>query len=119
VSEVAAGGGVSTQIGGLLPFLHDANSQIESDIVKAELVSMPILLVLMIFIFRGLVAAATPMLVGVLAILGAFTVTRLLATLTEVSVFAANIITMLGLGMAIDYALFVVSRFREELPARA
>ena len=76
---------------------------------------MPILLVLLILIFRGLVAAATPLLVGVVAILGAFTVTRLLAHVTEVSVFAANIITMLGLGMAIDYALFVVSRFREEL----
>jgi RND superfamily putative drug exporter len=108
-------GDVTTEIGGLFPFVHDANTQIESDIIKAEIVSMPILLVLMILIFRGLVAAATPLLVGVVAILGAFTVTRLLANVTDVSVFAANIITMLGLGMAIDYALFVVSRFREEL----
>ncbi len=108
---------VTTEIGGLFPFVHDANTQIESDIIKAEIVSMPILLVLMILIFRGLVAAATPLLVGVVAILGAFTATRLLANVTEVSVFAANIITMLGLGMAIDYALFVVSRFREELRA--
>jgi uncharacterized membrane protein YdfJ with MMPL/SSD domain len=108
-------GDVTTDIGGLFPFVHDANTQIESDIIRAEIISMPILFVLMILIFRGLVAAATPLLVGVVAILGAFTVTRLLANVTDVSVFAANIITMLGLGMAIDYALFVVSRFREEL----
>ena len=114
---LAAGGGVETEVGGLIPFLGDANSQIENDIIRAEMLSLPILLVLLILIFRGLVAAATPLLVGVLAILGAFIVVRLLAGFTEVSVFAANVITMLGLGMAIDYALFVVSRFREELAA--
>src|SRR5690606_33161980 len=80
-----------------------------------EALSLPILFVLMVLIFRGLVAAATPLLVGVVAILGGFVVIRVLAGITEVSVFAVNVITMLGLGMAIDYALFVVSRFREEL----
>jgi RND superfamily putative drug exporter len=114
---LAAGGGVETEVGGLFPFLKDANTQIENDIIRAEMLSLPILLVLMILIFRGLVAATTPLLVGILAILGAFIVVRLLAGFTEVSVFAANVITMLGLGMAIDYALFVVSRFREELAA--
>jgi trehalose monomycolate/heme transporter len=114
---LTAGSGVQTDVGGLIGFQSDANAQVESDIIKAEALSLPILLLLMIIIFRGLVAAATPLLVGVVAILGAFTVTRVLASLTEVSVFAANIITMLGLGMAIDYALFVVSRFREELRA--
>jgi trehalose monomycolate/heme transporter len=114
---LAAGGGLTTEVGGLVPFSNDANTQIKADIVKAELVSLPILFILMIIIFRGVVAAATPLLVGVLAILGALMVTRLLTTVTDVSVFAANIITMLGLGMAIDYALFVVSRFREELGA--
>jgi RND superfamily putative drug exporter len=110
-----AGGDVQTEIGGLFPFLEDANTQIENDIIRAETISLPILLVLMILIFRGLVAAATPLLVGIIAILGAFIVIRVLAGFTDVSVFAANVITMLGLGMAIDYALFVVSRFREEL----
>lgn len=114
---LGAGGGVETEVGGLFGFLKDANTQIESDIVRAEALSMPVLLVLMIFIFRGLVAATMPLLVGVVAILGAFTVTRLLANYTDISVFAANVITMLGLGMAIDYALFIVSRFREELAA--
>ncbi|HLT11094.1 MAG TPA: MMPL family transporter [Micromonosporaceae bacterium] len=112
-----AGGDVDTEIGGLYSFLRDANSQIESDIVRAEALSLPILFVLMVLIFRGLVAAATPLLVGVVAILGGFVVIRVLAGITEVSVFAVNVITMLGLGMAIDYALFVVNRFREELAA--
>jgi RND superfamily putative drug exporter len=108
-------GDVQTQIGGIIPFLDDANHQISDDITRAELISMPILLLLLIFIFRGLVAAATPLLVGVLAVLGAFTSVRGLAQITDVSVFAINIITMLGLGMAIDYSLFIVSRFREQL----
>ncbi|GAB4047759.1 MMPL family transporter [Catellatospora paridis] len=109
--------GLHTEVGGLIPFLDDANTRINDDITKAELISLPILLVLLVFIFRGLVAAATPLFVGVLAVLGAFIAVRLLAQVTDVSVFAVNIITMLGLGMAIDYALFVVSRFREELAA--
>ncbi|MEU8007776.1 MMPL family transporter [Catellatospora sp. NPDC049111] len=112
-----AADGLHTEIGGLIPFLDDANTRINDDITKAELISLPILLVLLVFIFRGLVAAATPLFVGVLAVLGAFIAVRLLAQVTDVSVFAVNIITMLGLGMAIDYALFVVSRFREELAA--
>lgn len=114
---LAAGNGVRTDIGGNYAFLADANKQIESDIIRAEVLSLPIVLILMILIFRGLVAATMPLLVGVIAILGAFTVTRVLAQFAEISVFAANVITMLGLGMAVDYALFVVSRFREELAA--
>ena len=78
---------------------------------------MPVLLVLLVLIFGGLVAAATPLLIGGLAILGAFVAVRLLNLVTDVSIFAINIITLIGLGMAIDYALFVVSRFREELAA--
>ncbi|GAA2369523.1 membrane protein [Catellatospora methionotrophica] len=112
-----AADGLHTEIGGLIPFLDDANTRINDDITKAELISLPILLVLLVFIFRGLVAAVTPLFVGVLAVLGAFIAVRLIAQVTDVSVFAVNIITMLGLGMAIDYALFVVSRFREELAA--
>jgi len=112
-----AGGEVDTKIGGIYAFLRDANEQVEADIVRAEVVSAPVLLVLLMVIFRGLVAAATPLLVGGVAILGGFAVTRVVASFTEVSVFAANVITLLGLGMAIDYALFVVGRFREELAA--
>jgi RND superfamily putative drug exporter len=117
VSPLLPAPGVNTQVGGLVAFIEQSNAQTERDVVRAELLSFPVLLVLLILIFRGMVAAAAPLLVGAIAILGAFVSTRLLALATEVSIFAINIITVIGLAMAIDYALFVVSRFREELPA--
>ncbi|NUT37649.1 MAG: MMPL family transporter [Hamadaea sp.] len=107
--------GVTTEVGGAIAFLKAVNTQTTEDIAFAETISMPILLLLLIFIFRGLVAAVTPLVVGVFATLGAFAAVRVITLATDVSVFAINIITILGLGMAIDYALFVVSRFREEL----
>ncbi|MBX6355878.1 MAG: MMPL family transporter [Micromonosporaceae bacterium] len=109
--------GVTTQVGGNIAFLSQANEQSKKDIERAELISMPILLVLLVIIFGGLVAAATPLLIGGLAILGGFVVTRLIAMATDVSIFAINVITLIGLGLAIDYSLFIVSRFREELAA--
>ncbi|GAA4701982.1 MMPL family transporter [Phytohabitans rumicis] len=109
--------GVTTEAGGYVPFAYEANHQTEQDLVRAETLSMPVLLVLLIVIFGGLVAAGMPLLVGGLAILGAFIAVRLISAVTDVSVFAINVITLIGLGMAIDYALFVVSRFREELAA--
>ena len=109
--------GLRTQIGGPTAFSADATDRVSLDIGRAEMYSMPILLILLVFVFRSAVAATTPLLVGGLAILGAFTATRALSYATDVSVFALNIITLMGLGMAVDYALFVVSRFREELDA--
>ncbi|MEV0650558.1 MMPL family transporter [Phytomonospora sp. NPDC050363] len=106
--------GLTTELGGQSAIFADVNTQTQDDIVKAETLAMPILLLLMVIIFGSVVAALTPLMVGVLAILGAFTITRLLTYVTDVSVFAINIITIIGLGLAIDYALFVVNRFREE-----
>src|SRR5207248_518582 len=99
------------------PFLDDASKRSAADVQRAEELSMPVLLVLLLVIFGSLVAAAWPLVIGAVAILGAFVVTRLLTSVTEVSVFAVNIITLIGLGLSIDYSLFVVSRFREELRA--
>ncbi|GAA1890654.1 MMPL family transporter [Asanoa iriomotensis] len=107
--------GVTTQTGGTIPFLHEANEQTSADLARAETFSLPVLLVLLILIFGGLAAAATPLMIGGIAILGSLVVVRLLNMVTDVSVFAINIITLIGLGMAVDYALFIVSRFREEL----
>ena len=76
---------------------------------------MPIVLLLSLLIFGSLVAASMPVLVGLLAVVGALAVVRLIALFTEVSIFSVNVITLLGMGLAIDYALFVISRFREEL----
>jgi trehalose monomycolate/heme transporter len=115
--DLHADGGVRTELGGMVGFLSQVNAQTKEDIARAETVSMVVLLVLLLFIFGGLVAAATPLMIGALSILGAFVAIRLLTLVTDVSIFAINIITLLGLGMAIDYSLFVVSRFREELAA--
>lgn len=112
-----AGHGVTTQLGGALPFASDANDQTARDIERAETFSAPVLLVLLVVIFGSVVAAASPLLIGVVAILGGFVVVRLLTYLTDVSTFAINIVTLIGLGLSIDYALFVVARFREELAA--
>jgi uncharacterized membrane protein YdfJ with MMPL/SSD domain len=107
--------GVQTQVGGGVAFLQQTNERTTADIARAETLSMPVLLVLLTLIFGGLVAAGTPLLIGGLAILGAFVASRALTTVTDMSIFAINIITLIGLGMAIDYSLFIVSRFREEL----
>lgn len=109
--------GLTTDVGGLAAITDAVSGQVGADIARAETFSMPILLLLLFVVFGSLVAAGMPLLVGGLAILGAFTVTRVLTLFTDVSVFALNVITLIGLGMAIDYALFVVSRFREELAA--
>ncbi|GAB1693906.1 MMPL family transporter [Krasilnikovia sp. M28-CT-15] len=107
--------GLQTKAGGLAAFGAQANAQTKEDLTRAELFSLPVLLVLLILVFRGLIAALSPLVIGGIAILGAFVAVRTLTYFTEISVFAINVITLLGLGMAVDYSLFVVSRFREEL----
>jgi len=107
--------GLSTEVGGVVAFGEQANSQTKKDVTRAEIFSLPVLLILLILIFRGVVAALSPLVIGGIAILGAFVAVRSLTYLTDISVFAINVITLLGLGMAVDYSLFVVSRFREEL----
>jgi RND superfamily putative drug exporter len=110
-----SGGGLTTKVGGVVAFGEQANAQTKADITRAEIFSLPVLLLLLMLIFRGVVAALSPLVIGGIAILGAFVAVRSLTYLTDISVFAINVITLLGLGMAVDYSLFVVSRFREEL----
>jgi RND superfamily putative drug exporter len=107
--------GLHTEVGGVVAFGAQANKQTEEDITRAEIFSLPVLFILLVLIFRGLIAALSPLVIGGIAILGAFVAVRALTYLTDISVFAINVITLLGLGMAVDYSLFVVSRFREEL----
>ncbi|MBA2769690.1 MAG: MMPL family transporter, partial [Sporichthyaceae bacterium] len=106
--------GLDVQLGGAAAISSDITNQVSEDIARAEQLSLPIVLVLLVVIFGGLVAASLPLAIGGLAILGAFLMLRLLTLVTDVSIFSVNIVTMLGLGLAIDYSLFVVSRFREE-----
>jgi uncharacterized membrane protein YdfJ with MMPL/SSD domain len=107
--------GLETHLAGPFATYHDVNHISETDLRKAETLSAPLVLILSLLIFGSLVAAAMPVVVGVIAVLGALAVVRLIATFTEVSVFSVNVITLIGLGLAIDYALFIISRFREEL----
>jgi RND superfamily putative drug exporter len=118
ITDALAAPGFDVLRGGDIAVGYDIGHQVEADITRAEIISLPILLVLLLVVFGGLAAAGLPLLIGGVAILGAFLSLRLISTLTDVSIFAINIVTMLGLGLAIDYALFIVSRYREELAAR-
>jgi trehalose monomycolate/heme transporter len=110
-----AADGVTARVGGNVPTEVAINSEVTADIGKAEGFSMPVLLILLLVIFGSLAAAALPVAIGGIAILGSFTVLRLLTMATTVSVYSVNITTILGLGLGIDYGLFMVTRFREEL----
>jgi trehalose monomycolate/heme transporter len=106
---------LEVQKGGSIPINVAVNKQIGQDLERAEVFTFPILALLLLVVFGGVIAAFLPLLIGGVAIMGAFAVLRLLSNITEVSVYAINVVTMLGLGLAIDYALFIITRFREEL----
>ncbi len=107
--------GLSVQAGGDIPTEAAINSQVSSDIGRAEAISLPVLLILLLVIFGSLAAASLPLAIGGVGIIGSFTALRLLTLVTPVSIYSINITTILGLGLAIDYGLFMVGRFREEL----
>ena len=110
--------GLKVQAGGAAVVNAEASSQVEHDLVTAESVALVLTLLLLVVVFRGLVAAALPLIVGGIAIAGTLLVLRLLTSVTSVSVYALNLTTALGLGLAIDYSLLLVSRFREEVARR-
>src|SRR5216683_4787578 len=110
---------LQTQTGGTITTEKSINKQVTADIGRAEGLSMPVLLILLLVIFGGLAAASLPLAIGGIAILGSFAALRLLTLVTDVSVYSINITTILGLGLAIDYGLFMVGRFREELRRQA
>jgi RND superfamily putative drug exporter len=110
-------GPVSVQAGGLGRFYAEVQDQVERDLSRAEGIAIPITLVLLVIVFSSAVAGALPLAVGGLAIVGTLLVLRVLAGLTDVSVYSLNLTTALGLGLGIDYSLFIVSRYREELRA--
>ena len=101
-------------VGGELFVGEDFRHQSEKDLQRAEIVSMPIVLIVLVVIFGGFVAAGLPLFVAAAAVAGSFLLLFLLSLITDVSVFAINVASMLGLGLAVDYALLIVNRFREE-----
>jgi trehalose monomycolate/heme transporter len=115
IEDRLAAPALDTSVGGATTVGRDIGERVSEDIARAETLSMPLLLVLLVLVFGTVVAAALPLVIGVVAILGAFTALRALSQVSEVSVFSVNVVTILGLGLAIDYGLFVVGRYREEL----
>ncbi len=93
--------------------------QVSKDLAKAELLAFPLLFLLSLWVFRGFVAALLPLFVGLFTVMGTFLALRLVNEVELLSIYALNLATALGLGLAIDYSLFMVSRYREEMAAGA
>lgn len=100
---------------GNLPINHELNKTLNADLQRAELVSLPVALILLVLVFGTVVGALVPIGVGILAIVGGIGGVFLLSGYMDVSPYALNIVTLVGLGTAIDYSLFIVARFREQL----
>ena len=114
-----AHGPVKVKVGGIVAVRHEMQTIIKEDLTRAEMIALPVTLLLLVMVFGSAIAALLPLGVGIVAILGTNAVLRGLTEFTDVSVFAMNLTTTLGLGLAIDYALFIVRRFREELSTGA
>jgi RND superfamily putative drug exporter len=109
------GGVVSVGVGGQAQVFRQVSTQVESDLQRAELITFPIVLILLVLVFGSVVAAGLPLAVAGIAVVGTLLMLFLLTLVTDVSIFAINLTTALGIGLGIDYSLFIVSRFREEM----
>src|SRR5205823_5810128 len=112
-------GRLSVVATGQVPLNDAFNGTLESDLQRAEYLALPITLVMLVLIFASIVAASLPLWVGLLTIVGGVGGTLFLARFTDVSQYAINVVTLIGLAVAIDYSLFVVNRFRDEMAAGA
>ena len=107
--------GLDVQLTGFAEIFRQVGHTIEKDLARAEMIALPITLILLVLIFGSLVAASLPLAIGALSIVGTFLVLFVVSSFTEVSIYALNMTTAMGLGLAIDYSLFVISRYREEI----
>ncbi|MEU9805723.1 MMPL family transporter [Mycobacterium sp. NPDC050853] len=107
--------GVDIQLAGLQPVASELTGTIDKDTQRMEMLSLPVMAVVLFFVFGGVIAAGLPMMVGGLTIAGALGIMRLITLFSPVHFFAQPVVTLIGLGIAIDYSLFIVSRFREEI----
>lgn len=110
-------GGVEVRVGGMAGTFANINHQVEKDLILAEAIAIPVSGLLLVLVFGSVVAAALPLGVGLFAIAATLGILRLLTMVMDVSIFALNMTSALGLALAIDYSLFIVSRYREELAA--
>ena len=115
VAPLAAASSLDVAMGGFAAGFNETNDQTREDLTKAEMIAFPVLALLLLFVFRGVIAAAIPLLIGVISIVGTLLVLRVMSAYTDTSLFALNIATGLSLGLAVDYALLLVSRYREEI----
>jgi uncharacterized membrane protein YdfJ with MMPL/SSD domain len=102
-------------VGGAAVAQEQVNKQVEKDLRMAEMLAFPLLFLLSLLFFRSLIASVLPLMIGGLAIVGTFLILRIASEVGSISIFALNLTTALGLGLAIDYSLFIVSRYREEI----
>lgn len=116
---IEAPDGVETVVTGMPVVQHEFNEAVERDLVRAELISLPIAMIILLAVFGTVVGAALPLVIAGMALPTSIAVIGLLANVTEMSIFVTNVTTMIGLALSIDYALFMVSRFREELRHRS
>ncbi|MDT7572214.1 MAG: putative drug exporter of the superfamily [Actinomycetota bacterium] len=107
--------GFDVRVGGIAETFNEVGTTIEHDIVRAEVIAFPVVAILLVIVFGSAIAASLPLLIGVLSILGTFLALHLTVQYTDVSIYSVNLATSLGLGLGIDYSLFMVTRFREEL----
>lgn len=112
-----ARGGVPVMMTGRVPFQHDLDAMLRRDLFRAELVALPITLLVLLLVFRTPLAAALPVVVGSLAVLCGIAIVLALSHVMDIASYTINVASLVGLGVAIDYSLFAVSRYREELAA--
>jgi len=119
IRQELASGPLEVAVTGKPAFLRDLDTLLERDLIRAELVSFPLALIVLLMVFRTLVAAALPIGVGGMAVMTGVAGVLLLSHHTDMAQYTINVVTLIGLGVAIDYSLFMVSRFRDELKSGA
>jgi RND superfamily putative drug exporter len=106
---------LDVRMGGFATSFNEVNDQTRADLTTAELIAFPILTILLLLVFRGAIAASLPLLLGVISTLGTLLMLRVMSGFVDTSLFALNVATALSLGLAVDYGLLLVSRYREEI----